>query len=103
MRTIRTVTSKIDAELKYLDKVKWPSGEQVHLNIGYFQSLPSDGIQEIKDDLPTLVEVEVRSASIVHYLRRTLEPKYVVGLCHVLFGTERDFTSDQLFRLLGTL
>lgn len=91
LRAIRELYQILDPQLKFLDRPK-SAHETLHVNLGYFQRLPQGAeplVQEIKP-----VTVRINALSVVHYLRRTLEPRYILGQYHLPLGAGGDIPDD---------
>lgn len=86
IRIIREVYQSLDPELTRLDRPK-SDQESLHVNIGYFQKAVPGLAAAVWEMEPVAVRIE--TLSIVHYLRRTLEPRYILGQLHLPFGNGR--------------
>ena len=94
VRAIRELWKISDPELQFLDRPK-SDNETLHVNLGYFQK-PAPGIVAKAIQIEP-ISIEISNVSIVHYLRRTLELKYVPGQYHLPLGLSGDMEVDEAY------
>ena len=83
LQGFRNISKMIDPNFQYLDKPKSTNKMELHINLGYFSELPVKRIHPFEKEVPQKVITKISNVSIVHYLKRTLEERYIVGQIHV--------------------
>lgn len=96
----RTLTQKLDPGFQYLNRPKIINN-QIHINLGYFNSLPKKVLNPEEVELDNPISLQINSVSIVHYLKRTLETKYLCGTLNIPLGQEESISSDLFYKTLN--
>lgn len=97
LRFFREIARKLDPTYQFLNKPKQINGVNLHMNFGYFVESPTIEFEPFEENINNDFFLRVSRVSIVHYLKRTLENKYLVGQIHVPLNQKTEI-SEALFR-----
>ena len=100
---IHETVRKHDPDYKYFTVGDEEKHENLHCNFGYFVTDDSDEIKEKMILLESEIIYSVNIISIVHYMRRTLENKYMNGYLHLNTSTDKTdkIMADKIYQMLG--
>ncbi len=98
--TIRRMNEHLDPTFKYLAHPRVNNLTKTHTNIGYFKSLPKENILAYTEELDEEIIIEVNKVSVVHYLKRTLENRYIASQIHIPLQSKLKISYNGFNQLL---